>query len=219
MRLRRPSLVASALAVYRLTSNGLASPPVGNLHAALALVIADDEHPAIVWQPGEAPFEAVEQGAALVGILDRRRKRRLEHVVYRGKAWGALAIEEHHPRDAVRVLADVLHGGGINLPREAVERDIGALLRRPGAAPVEELHQTAAQPLVLLGRLLGVRMQPLEQPAETVGGHRAGGIEGRHPVVPESRRFYQYGGRFAARSPEGPRGRGRRDAPAWPGSM
>jgi hypothetical protein len=73
----------------------------------------------------------------------------------------------------VGVIPEILYDSIFELPRQAVERRVGALVREPRAAPVEELDQRPPEALVLLTRAVAVPVEARKQASKTNLGDRS----------------------------------------------
>ena len=94
-------------------------------------------------------------------LLAARAARTPGTFVHRHRRGPPAPFEQHEPRDTARVHAHVddLHLAG-EFERQPVERLIGALFRRPGAMPVEELLECEAQTLIFRCRAVRIRTKP-----------------------------------------------------------
>ena len=160
------TLHAAAQRVLGETERFAQLPAIGDLRLALALVVAKDERAAFLSNAGKAQLEAVVLSVLLFARRYHRCARHPGAIVERIEQGLPSLFEQDQSRDAVRVVPHVVHDihhGPVELARQPIDRLVGAFVRRLRPAPIEELDECTAEPLVFPAGLLGVGVQPREQ--------------------------------------------------------
>jgi len=144
---------------------------IGDLAVAFAFVIVQQQRPGLDWHLGETAIETVIE-RRVDGRLDRHRRGLDPRGVSDGCHCGLpTPLEKHEPRDAKGEVTDVeyWHLFG-EAPREPIQALVGAFVRGPPAAPVEEFDERSPETLVLQPGLLPVGMKPGEEAGQPLGG-------------------------------------------------
>jgi len=197
-------LHTAAQCIGRDTRRTREAPPIIDLSPSIRPVIVQNQRPALGRQARQALLETLVQGVARVGWRRVSKIRQLWTPVDRHLLLPAQSLQEHQPRDSTRVAPDVVDRGlALELQNKAIERFVGAFVRRPRPTPIEELHQREPEALVLRCGPVGIRIEACEQVLKA-GGRQQAGIRASatHRGPPESYRVLRSAGaqRFSTRS-------------------